>query len=294
MGRAIGGCVVENTGRTPGELAAGSVVGDLVVTLPTMRRVVVEAKNTARLTLHGPKGILRELDDALANRAADAAVCVSAVAAFPVEVGMFGIYGNRVLVVDDGEGTLLEAAVRVAALLAERTLATGRDAFDADALARRLANIRELANDLGASRRQLTDVSKSVEMVSVGLGTLRSTLLAMVDEAVADLARAPWPTCSTYRAAKWSEQAGRQTADGGRQPESRSNRVLGFGFWVLGLKPITQLKTHYRDFASTFAVACPSSASMPASSARSRAIRRSGSPRRLSISSARWALTPTR
>ena len=48
-----------------------------------------------------------------------------------------------------------------------------------------------LANDLGASRRQLTDVSKSVEMVSVGLGTLRSTLLAMVDEAVADLARAP-------------------------------------------------------------------------------------------------------
>ena len=51
MGRAIGGCVVENTGRTPGELAAGSVVGDLVVTLPTMRKVVVEAKNTARLTL---------------------------------------------------------------------------------------------------------------------------------------------------------------------------------------------------------------------------------------------------
>ena len=102
------------------------------------------------------------------------------------------------LVVDDGEGTLLEAAVRVAALLAERTLATGRDAFDADALARRLANIRELAND-SVSRRQLTDVSKSVEMVSVGLGTLRSTLLAMVDEAVADLGLSPWPTCSTYR-----------------------------------------------------------------------------------------------
>ena len=201
MGRAIGGCVVENTGRTPGELAAGSVVGDLVVTLPTMRRVVVEAKNTARLTLHGPKGILRELDDALANRAADAAVCVSA-GCLPRRGGDVRDLRNRVLVVDDGEGTLLEAAVRVAALLAERTLATGRDAFDADALARRLANIRELANDLGASRRQLTDVSKSVEMVSVGLGTLRSTLLAMVDEAVADLACAPWPTCSTYRRAE--------------------------------------------------------------------------------------------
>jgi hypothetical protein len=191
VGRAIGGCVVENTGRTPGELAAGSVVGDVVITLPTMRKVVVEAKNTAKLTLHGPKGILRELDDALTNRGADAAVCVSAATAFPAEVGVFGIYGNRVLVVDDGEGTLLEAAVRVASLLAERTAASGRDAFDPDALARRLANIRELANNLGASRRQLTDVSKSVEMVSVGLGTLRLSLLAMVDEAVADLARPP-------------------------------------------------------------------------------------------------------
>ena len=152
---------------------------------------------------------------------------------------MFGIYGNRVLVVDDGEGTLLEAAVRVAALLAERTLATGRDAFDADALARRLANIRELANDLGASRRQLTDVSKSVEMVSVGLGTLRSTLLAMVDEAVADLARPPRGRRARPTAARWSEQGG--TADGRRRTAQKvgSNRVLGIGFWVLGLKPIT-------------------------------------------------------
>ncbi len=191
MGRSMGGCVIEHTGRTTGELGAGSIVGDVVMTLPNTRKLVIEVKNTNKLTLHGPKGILRELDDALVNRGADAAVCVSAIDAYPGEVGVFGIYGNRVLVVDDGEGTLLEAAVRVAALLAERNAASTRDAFDAEALARRLSTIRELAGNLGSSRRQLTEVSKSVDTVSVNLGTLRSTILALVDEAAADLARSP-------------------------------------------------------------------------------------------------------
>ncbi len=191
MGRFMGGCVIEHTGRTPGELGSGSIVGDVVMTLPNMRKLVVEVKNVSKLTLHGPKGILRELDDAMANRGADAAVCVSAIDAFPAEVGVFGIYGNRVLVVDDGEGTLLEAAVRVAALLAERSASPTPDAFDAEALARRLATIRELASNLGASRRHLTEVAKSVDSVSVGLGALRSSILALVDEAAADLVRSP-------------------------------------------------------------------------------------------------------
>lgn len=110
MAAEIGGCTVEATGRVTGALDPLAKVGDAVLTLPDATRVAIEAKNVADITLTGKDGILDELDRAMANRAADWGVCVSKRDAYPNEVGALGIYGKRILIVDDGDGVLLRVA----------------------------------------------------------------------------------------------------------------------------------------------------------------------------------------
>ena len=50
-------------------------------------------------------------DQAMHNRNADWAICISHDEAFPAEVGSFNVYGNRILVVDPGDGTLTGVAI---------------------------------------------------------------------------------------------------------------------------------------------------------------------------------------
>jgi hypothetical protein len=179
---AIGGCVVERVSREPGELSSKSTVGDLLVTYPAGGRLVVEAKNQASIVLAGASGILAELDRAMENRSAGFAVCVSARAAFPAEVGSFGLYGDRLLVVDEGDGTMVRAAVRWAqAALAAR--AEGRDLdVDTASVAERLERIRTLAERFKTAQRTLTDVGKSVDGVRETLREMRTELLDLVDD----------------------------------------------------------------------------------------------------------------
>ncbi len=177
----VGGCIVEHTGRTPGELSADALVGDFVIALPDGARIVVEAKNTARINLSGKDGILDELDRAIVNRAADYAICISSRDAFPREVGPFGVYGHRLLVVDCDEGAMTAVAVRwaIAALAAERE---ARGELDHALFADRLQRIRQLAQLLSGSRRSLTDITSSVENVRATLDQLRTELLAVVSD----------------------------------------------------------------------------------------------------------------
>jgi hypothetical protein len=144
--------------------------------------MVVEAKNQASVGLAGEKGILGELDRAMQNRDAGFAVCVSARDAFPSEVGGFGIYGDRLLVVDDGDGTMVRAAVRWAqAVLAAR--AEGREIdVDTTYLSDRLERVRTLAERFKTAQRTLTDVGKSVDGVRELLRDLRAELLDLVDD----------------------------------------------------------------------------------------------------------------
>lgn len=186
---AIGGCVVERTGRLPGGLGAQATVGDFVVVLPTGQRVVVEAKNVARLALTGKDGILEELDTAMANRSAQFAICISAQEAFPREVGAFGVYGNRVLVVDEGEGTMISVAFRWAMGMLEAS-ATGRASrLDARLVFDRLQRLRGLAQLFSTNRRALTDVKSSVGTVQESLETMRVELLGLVDELSTEVRR---------------------------------------------------------------------------------------------------------
>ena len=187
----LGGCTVERTSDIVGSVSECKK-GDLVVTFDDGHRIVIEAKNQARIGLNGKGGILAELDAARLNREALAAICVSARSAFPEEVGPFNVYGDRILVVDDGEGTLLRAAMRWAraAMSAEPS---GTCEVDAAAVAERVERIRSLAERLSSMRRNLTVVRDSVDGLRSDLGGLRDDLLDLVDEAARELRKAGLP-----------------------------------------------------------------------------------------------------
>lgn len=186
---ALGGCILERTSQTSGGIGANARVGDFVLTFPNGARVAVEAKNGARIGLSGKGGILEELDKAMANRGAEYGICVSREDAFPQEVGAFGIYGNRILVVDDGEGTMLDVAIRwirAAMLLAG---AAANDGIDADRVHEHLARLRELGSHFSGSKRALTSIRSSVDAVRSELDALRSTLLDHVEALHREFAR---------------------------------------------------------------------------------------------------------
>lgn len=190
IGRPLGG-IVERTSRTAGSLAGDALVGDFVVEIPDLGRVVVEAKNVRSLRLTGGDSILGQLDRALANREAQIAICVSAQDSFPHEVGCFGVYGDRILVVDDGEGTMLGAALRWAtASLGTRS--KDRPEIDVNAVEERLERLRMMAQRFSTNRRTLTEINASVDKVRDSLDGMRRDLIEFVDDASSAL-RAPRP-----------------------------------------------------------------------------------------------------
>ncbi len=190
--RRIGGAVVERTSMEPGSSGPSAIVGDAVVTLPDGTRIVVEAKHTSRITLAGKGGILDELDRAMANRNAQWALCVSHGDAYPDEVGVFGIYGNRVLVVDDGSGELLGVALRwVSASTRFGSAAPGQ--IDAAQVAARLDRLRGLATRFSRAKRGLSTVQSGVDAVRCELDELRRELLDSVEELADGLDREARP-----------------------------------------------------------------------------------------------------
>ena len=184
----VGGCTVERTTREPGALGPNAMVGDFVVTTAQGWRIVVEAKRQASIQLGGRDGILAELDRATANREADAAVCISGRDAFPKETGSFGVYGDRVLAVDEGDGTMLTVALRWTLAQLGASAAAGTTELDVALLSERVGRIRKLADGLKSTRRTLTDVRTSVSNVQESLGDMRSALLELVDDMERELA----------------------------------------------------------------------------------------------------------
>lgn len=177
------GSIVERTTTRTGELSSQAKVGDFVLTLADGRRIVVEAKRQATITLSGAHGILTELDAAMANRRAEVAVCVAGRDAFPSEVGHFNVYGNRILVVDEGDGAMtaigLQWASSTAAALGPLTQ------IDTAAIEDRIDRIRKTAEQLSGARRTVTTMRTSLEKLHDHLGSLRSELL----DQTADLGR---------------------------------------------------------------------------------------------------------
>lgn len=189
--RAMSGCMVERTGQLGGTLGAQSKVGDFVFTLPDGTAIAIEAKNTARIALSGSTGILAELDQAMDNRRATWSLCVSRADAYPGEVGSFAVYGNRVLVVDGGDGTLVGVALRWIAAAA-RANSGDHEVADTAAAFDGLGRIRDLAQHFSRSKKVLNTAQTGLESVREDLDSLRSQLLDLVD----DVSRALRPPAS--------------------------------------------------------------------------------------------------
>lgn len=179
------GAIVEYTARESGRLSSSAVVGDYLITLADGYRVVIEVKDQQSIALGGKHGIIAELDRAMINRDAQAAMCISARTAYPAEVGGFGAYGNKVLVIDDGDGTMITAGLRwVTALLGLR--ASG-DEVDLAPVSEGLQRLRMVCQKFTSQRASLTDIAKSVDRVSESIGDMRHEVLSLIEDLIRHL-----------------------------------------------------------------------------------------------------------
>ena len=185
------GDLVDRTGTETGALL-GSKKGDFVLTLdPRVTRgadlkVVLEAKDRAM----SQRAMREELREARENRGAAVSVAVWTPAHAPTGIAPFAMLGDDIHVVVDPEApdvAYLEAAVRLARLLALASLQEREVDVDAAAIGRALAGVREQLEAIRALKTQLTSVSNATKAVWTGLDTLRTGILARVAEAEAEL-----------------------------------------------------------------------------------------------------------
>jgi len=166
--------------------------GDFVLTIdPRLARgadlrVVVEAKDR----VISMRGIRDELREARENRGAAVGLAVFTPAHAPSGIAPFAIVGDDVYcVVDpaDPEPAVLEAAVRLARLLALASLAEHEVEVNAAAVAAALTGIREQLEAIKTLKSQLTSIGNATKAVWQGLDTLRAGILARVAEAEAEI-----------------------------------------------------------------------------------------------------------
>jgi hypothetical protein len=180
--------------RTSSETGAvlKSRKGDFVVTLnPAMTRgadvrLVVEAKDRA---VSGP-AMRDELREAKTNRGACVGLVIFTPAHAPSGIAPFDVRnGDVYCVVDPGapDPATLEAAVRLARLMAVATLAEREVEVDAAAIGAALTGIREQLDQIRQLKSQLTSIGNATKAVWGGLDTLRSGVLERVAAAEAGL-----------------------------------------------------------------------------------------------------------
>ncbi|MGH2474544.1 MAG: hypothetical protein ACRDIL_04715, partial [Candidatus Limnocylindrales bacterium] len=108
----------------------------------------------------------------------------------PTGVAPFTVVGGDVYCVIDPETpepATLEAAVRLARLLALASLAERDVTVDAAAIGTALTAIREQLEVVRQLKSQLTSISNATKAVWSGLDTMRSTILARVTEAESEI-----------------------------------------------------------------------------------------------------------
>jgi hypothetical protein len=185
------GDIVDRTG-----LEAGAVMkskkGDFVLTLDARLargcdlRIVIEAKDRPM----SMRAIRDELREARENRGAAIGLIVFTPAHAPAGIAPFHLVGDDVYCVIDPvapEPATLEAAVRLARLLALASLAQREVEVDPAAIAAALTAIREQLELVRTLKTSLTSISTATKAVWSGLDTMRSNILARVIEAEAEI-----------------------------------------------------------------------------------------------------------
>jgi hypothetical protein len=188
------GDLMERTGTETGTLLT-SKKGDFVITLNAEAtagsdlRVVVECKDR----YVSGRAMRDELREAKANRDAAVALVVFTPAHAPTGIAPFDVRAGDVYCVLDPvapEPATLEAAVRLARLLAMQTLRERDVDVDAAAIGEALTGIREQLELLRGLKSTLTSIGSSAKEVYAGLDRLRDGIVARIVEAEAELCRA--------------------------------------------------------------------------------------------------------
>lgn len=185
------GDLLDQTGFDTGSVIK-SKKGDFVLTVDARAarghdlRVVIEAKDRPM----SMRAMRDELREARENRGAAVAVAVFTPAHAPTGVAPFTVVGGDVYCVvdpDAPEAANLEAAVRLARLLALASLAEREVTVDAAAIGTALTAIREQLEVVRQLKSQLTSISTATKAVWSGLDAMRSTILARVTEAESEI-----------------------------------------------------------------------------------------------------------
>jgi len=185
------GDLVDRTGTDTGAVMK-SKKGDFVLTVDARvargcdLRVVIEAKDRPM----SMRAIRDELREAKENRGAAVGLVVFTAAHAPAGVAPFNLVGDDVYCVIDPEApdaATLEAAVRLARLLALTSLAEHEVELDPAAIAAALTGIREQLDQVRTLKASLTSISNATKAVWTGLETMRSNILLKVAEAEAEI-----------------------------------------------------------------------------------------------------------
>src|SRR3954471_18539110 len=149
-------------------------------------RIVVEAKDR---TVSG-REMREELREAKANRSASVALVVFTPRHAPSGIAPFDIRAGDVYCVLDPEApdpASLEAAVRLARLLALATLREIEAEIDAEAVSAALTEIRQQLDVVKGMKSTLTSIGRNATEVSAALDRLRDAILSRVGEAETEL-----------------------------------------------------------------------------------------------------------
>jgi hypothetical protein len=197
LGDVARGCgdLLDRTGMDTGATIA-SKKGDFVLSLdPGLTggadlRVVVEAKDRA---ISG-RAMRDELREARTNRGAAVGLVVFTPAHAPSGIAPFDVRAGDVYCVVDPEApdrATLEAAVRLARLLALATLRDRPVELDAAAIRTALTGVKEELEAVRRMKASLTSISTTTRDIQGALDRLRDAVLARLGEAEAELRSAP-------------------------------------------------------------------------------------------------------
>jgi len=185
------GDLLDRTGNETGATLK-SKKGDFVLTVnpDTTRgadvRVVIEAKDRK---VSG-REMREELREAKTNRSACVALVVFTPAHAPAGISPFDVRSGDVYCVidpDAPEPATLEAAVRLARLLAVASLREHEAEVDAAAINAALVGIREQLEVVKTLKSQLTSINGAATNVSLGLDRLREGIVSQVIAAEAEI-----------------------------------------------------------------------------------------------------------
>lgn len=188
------GDLVDRTGTEAGDVIR-SKKGDFVLTVnPTQTagselRIVVEAKDRAM----SGRQMRDEIREAKTNRGAAVGLVVFTPTHAPAGIAPFDVRAGDVYCVVDPEapdGDVLEAAVRLARLLALLSLRDQAIEVDAPAIRQALDGVREQLELIKGLKSTLTSIGNSSRDVAAGLDRLRDGVICRIAEAEAELQRA--------------------------------------------------------------------------------------------------------